>query len=111
MRNQGFTIEDCIINKKPHPTIDGIYEIDYQVPKEVKGQLIPNEYKKIPEPKTVYDPKIFSNEDMYNLGVEAMQNGKVNGRVIKGISSNGIEFTGYLDDVTGELKNFHPSMK
>ncbi|MHC5218564.1 CdiA family toxin C-terminal domain-containing protein [Enterococcus sp. LJL128] len=94
-----------------HPTIEGIYEIEYRVPMEVKGQLIPNQYKRIPEPKTVYDPSIFSNTEMYQWGVEAMQNGTINGRIVKGVSSNGIEFTGYFNDVTGEITNFHPSMK
>ncbi|MBL1223826.1 EndoU domain-containing protein [Enterococcus sp. BWR-S5] len=110
LRAQGFNVDDCIINKKPHPTVEGIYEIEYRVPKEVKGKLVLDEYKKIPEPKTVYDPNVFSNDQIYQWGSEAMQSGTINGRIVKG-SSNDIGFTGYLDAVTGELTNFHPSMK
>ncbi|WP_228481662.1 CdiA family toxin C-terminal domain-containing protein [Listeria welshimeri] len=111
LRQQGFNIDDCIINKKPHPTVEGIYEVEYRVPKEVKGQLVPNEYKNISRPKTVYDPNVFSTDEIYKLGIEAMQNGTINGNIVEGFASNGLKFTGYIDSVTGEITNFFPTLK
>lgn len=105
---QGFNIDDCIINKKPHPTIKGIYEIEYKIPAmDNKGNIIPNQYKNIGQPKTVYDPNYFSDSTIYNLGVEAMQNGKISGREISGIASNGLEFRGFINEA-GEVTNFFP---
>ncbi|WP_221636224.1 CdiA family toxin C-terminal domain-containing protein [Listeria immobilis] len=105
---QGFNIGDCIINKKAHPTIKGIYEIEYKIPvMDNKGNIISNQYKNIGQPKTVYDLKYFSDSTIYNLGVEAMQNGKISGREISGIASNGLEFRGFINEA-GEVTNFFP---
>ncbi|MGC5775814.1 helix-turn-helix domain-containing protein [Paenibacillus pabuli] len=41
-------------------------------------------------------------------GVEAMENGKVDGRVVRGSSSNGLEFEGYIDETTGKVTNVFP---
>ncbi|WP_244169962.1 CdiA family toxin C-terminal domain-containing protein [Listeria goaensis] len=108
---QGFNIDDCIINKKAHPTIKGIYEIEYKVPAmDNKGNIIPNKYKNIRQPKTVYDPKYFSDSTIYDLGIEAMRNGEISGREIVGVASNGLEFTGFINEA-GEVNNFFPSMR
>ncbi|BFJ00343.1 MULTISPECIES: CdiA family toxin C-terminal domain-containing protein [Priestia] len=59
------------------------------------------------DPKTVYDPSKISDDKIYRLGQEAMQNGKVNGRLVEGTASNGLEFRGYLNEA-GEITNFFP---
>ena len=44
---------------------------------------------------------------IYQWGQEAMQNGKVNGRLVEGTASNGLKFRGYLNEA-GEITNFFP---
>ena len=59
----------------------------------------------------MYDPKIISDEKMYQWGLEAMKKGEIeiiNGnKYFKG-EFNGLDFIGYLDEATNEIKNFHP---
>ncbi|WP_245833064.1 CdiA family toxin C-terminal domain-containing protein [Oceanobacillus timonensis] len=108
LRKQGFNVEDCIINKKSHPSIKGVYEIEYRVPAlDRAGKVIPNQYKEVRTPKTVYDPKYISNDDIYKWGIEALENGTVSGREIIGTATNGLEFKGYINNV-GEITNFYP---
>lgn len=86
------------------------YEITYQFPKkDYTGQVVvPPSYRKIAYPKTVYDPNVFSDDQMYRLGLEAMANGKLlpSGDMIEGYASNGLKFKGYYKD--GEVTNFYP---
>lgn len=111
IQTSGFSIDDCIIVKKPHPSLKGIYEIEYQIPAiDNKGNVIPNLYKKMSRPKTVYDPKYFSDNDIYKMGLNALEYGAVNGRYVYGTAPNGLRFTGFLDK-TGTLTNFFPTMK
>ncbi|MBC1755266.1 EndoU domain-containing protein [Listeria seeligeri] len=107
LTNQGVGLDELILSKKPHPFIEGIYEIEYRIPKkDITGNVAkPITYKNIDTPKTVYDPSVFSETDIYNLGVEAMQNGKIIGGRVEGTASNGLKFIGYLDEV-GNVKNF-----
>ena len=90
LKDKLWNIDDCIISKKPHPTIDGIYEVEYRIPAlNNKGEIIPGEFKYIPNPKTIYDPNIISNEEILEWGKEAMKDGlnknsiSVNGREIR----------------------------
>lgn len=109
LRSQGVSLDDLIISKKSHPSIAGIYEIEYRIPKkDITGGIAkPISYKNIDTPKTVYDPSVFSETEIYNLGVEAMQNGKIIGGRVEGTASNGLGFIGYLDEA-GNVKNFFP---
>lgn len=105
---QGWDLQDCIISKKQHPRIEGIYEIEYGLPAlDRELNIIPGELKKVSTP-TVYDPRIISNEQMLKWGEEAMKNGEVVGRKITGTSQNGLKFQGYIDEATGEVTNFFP---
>lgn len=69
----------------------------------------PVSYKNIEKNKTVYDPTKISDNQMYEWGQTAMNNGKVqpDGRTIIGTSPNGVKFIGYLNDA-GEVTNFFP---
>ncbi|PEE39731.1 hypothetical protein COL91_14295 [Bacillus pseudomycoides] len=110
LKAQGFNPSECIVSKTPHSKIDGVYEIKYQIPKkDMSGNIaVPKEYRIIGEPKTVYDSKVISNDQMYKFGEEAMKNiTQINGRLIEGTASNGLKFRGWLDDA-GNIKNFYP---
>ncbi|MBC6295515.1 EndoU domain-containing protein [Listeria sp. FSL L7-1517] len=111
LKNQGFKPEDLIVSKKPHPTIDGIYEVEYKIPrKDMAGNVAePVSYKNIEKPKTVYDPTKISDNQMYEWGQTALNNGEIqsDGRTIIGTSPNGVKFIGYLNDA-GEVTNFFP---
>lgn len=111
LTDQGWNLDDVIVSRTPHPTVTGVYEIEYRLPaldRELK--VVPGQYKNIPQPKTVYDSNLISNEQMIVWGKEAMENGVINGRLVIGYSSNGLRFTGYLDD-SGNITNFHPSFE
>ncbi|WP_238600691.1 EndoU domain-containing protein [Metasolibacillus meyeri] len=109
LKSQGFNPNDLIVSKKPHQSIEGIYEVEYKVPrKDMAGNIAePVSYKNIKDPKTVYDPSKISDDKIYQWGQEAMQNGKVDGRIVEGTASNGLKFRGYLNEA-GEITNFFP---
>ncbi len=116
-------LDKCIVKITPHPEKEGIFEIKYQVPAletdyvnggtkiklDSDGNIV---YKPIKEPKTVYDPKMYSSAQMAQWGKEAMQNAHLTGsRIIEGTASNGLVFRGYVDLTTGEITNFFPTLK
>ncbi|WDV05483.1 MULTISPECIES: CdiA family toxin C-terminal domain-containing protein [Lysinibacillus] len=109
LKSQGFNPNDLIVSKKPHQSIEGIYEVEYKIPKkDMAGNIAePVSYKNIKNPKTVYDPSKISDDKIYQWGQEAMQNGKVDGRIVEGTASNGLKFRGYLNEA-GEITNFFP---
>ncbi|MDM5154709.1 CdiA family toxin C-terminal domain-containing protein [Bacillus sp. DX1.1] len=106
---QGNSIDDLIVSKRPHPTIEGVYEVNYQIPrKDMAGNIAePVTCKIIKEPKTVYDPSVISDDVIYQWGTEAMKKGTINGTRVEGTASNGLRFFGYLDE-SGNVKNFYP---
>ncbi|PLS05111.1 T7SS effector LXG polymorphic toxin [Bacillus halotolerans] len=109
--DKGWDLESCIISKREHSTIDGIYEIEYGLPAlDREGNIKPGELKKVRTPKTVYDPEKISNEQMLQWGEEAMKNGEVVGRKVTGYAKNGLKFEGYIDEATGEITNFFPTL-
>ncbi len=73
-----------------------------------EGYIIPSELKKVRTPKTVYDQKLISDKKMLQW---AMKSGKIEGRKITGTSKNGLKFEGYMDETTGEIKNFFPTLR
>ena len=105
-----------IVRKDKHPTIEGIYEIEYQVPKKNKLQEYTGDYRtpKKPLVKTVYDPDIISNDKILEWGQQAAAQGYENAmsRQLSGYNEtvNGLEFRIYLDLDTdiGKIKNVHP---
>ncbi|WP_236421060.1 CdiA family toxin C-terminal domain-containing protein [Paenibacillus sp. JJ-223] len=109
LTDQGWNFDDLIVSKTPHPTIPGVYQIQYRIPaldRELK--VIPDQYKNISHPKTVYDPSVISNDQIIQWGKEAMMNGEIVGREIRGTASNGLKFTGYLNE-NGKVTNFFPT--
>jgi hypothetical protein len=115
-KENGWDIDECIIGIKEHPSVSGIYEVEYRLPAlNNKGEIIPQQYKNIPNPKTVFDPSKISNEDMLEWGKQAMEEGMKNGRIINGreidgYAKNGLKFKRYIDGETGEITNFFPTL-
>ncbi|MBQ4899977.1 EndoU domain-containing protein [Paenibacillus sp. Marseille-P2973] len=104
---------DFINKVTPHPTIDGIIQINYKIPKlDNKGNLT-GEYKYFKNPKTVYDPSKISEVTIIEWGKAAMQQGidagSIVGRRITGIAPNGLKFEGYMDE-SGVITNFYPKL-
>lgn len=109
-KEKGWDLEECIISKRKHPSIEGVYEIEYGLPKlDMEGKLIPGELKKVSHPKTVYDPNIISDKQILKWGEEAMKNGKIVGREVTGVSPNGLQFRGFINE-SGEISNFFPTL-
>ncbi|KNY26817.1 CdiA family toxin C-terminal domain-containing protein [Pseudobacteroides cellulosolvens] len=101
--------------------VDGIYEVEYDIPK-VNGNTNPIKVlyddgviqsKPANDVKTVYDPKIYSDAEIYTMGKHLLEDqiakGNISGRYVTGTINN-IKFLGYLDDA-GNLTNFHPVIK
>ena len=62
-KDRGWDVNECIVDIKEHSSIDGIYQVKYRLPAlNNKGEIIPETYKNIPNPKTVYDPSKISDE-------------------------------------------------
>lgn len=107
-----------IVSKTPHPTVAGIYKIEYQMPKlDTKGQptnLWRNRTGEEPFIKTVYDSKVISDQQMTQWGREAfadaVQTNNINlvTRRWEGISFNGLKFGGFLDSQSNAVRTFFP---
>lgn len=110
-----------IISKTPHPTVKGIYKVEYKMP-VLDVRLNPTgawrlKSKTDPFVKTVYDSSIISDKQMAQWGREAfadaMQKTPVQSRVknIKweGTASNGLRFEGYADTKGSDaVRTFYP---
>ncbi|MEQ5136969.1 hemagglutinin repeat-containing protein [Providencia alcalifaciens] len=101
-----------IISQTPS-SVKGISEVVYQVPKKNReGNIIPGEFKDKPYVKTVYDPKVFPDQKMLDLGQQAASNGYKDaisqGRREYQSTAGGVKFQVYLDQQTGRVTNFFP---
>ena len=90
-----------VVSTVEHPTIDGIFKINYQIarkdPQNMGVFLEPSQYNpnmSNPPTKTLYDPSIITNKQMIDWAIEASQNAiqLKNPRTYKGIAQNGLEF-------------------
>ena len=118
--------------KKEHPSIEGVFDIEYKVKYEkmdYTGKNGTGEYKVIPNKdkmykKTVYDPKIISDDEIINLSKKAMDEGLSNKREIpllkqKKIKIQGqteyngkkLKFEGIMNSETGEIENAYPVLE
>jgi len=98
-----------VTNRTPHPTVRGVVQMEYRIPVfDMAGNPIPGKFKTEAQLKTVFDPNIISNDQMFRWGQEAMKNGTFDpiSNQIRGASSNGLNFIGYVKD--GKITNFHP---
>ena len=92
--------DELIVSRTEHPTIQGIYNIYYRVPKQNGKGNFTGEYKTFSQPKTVYDPAVLSPQQISNWAMEAFTGPGVtiNRREIRGKASNGLMFVGYLNE-------------
>lgn len=97
--------------------IPGVTEIKYQIPAKDRAGNITG-YKDKPLTKTIYDPKIVSDQKILGLGQQAAANG-CKSAMASGAreytkytnSAGGISFRVYLDPKTGTVTNFFPVTK
>ena len=99
--------DDFIASQKPHPTIPGVYEIYYRVPKQDGKGNFTGEYKTFSQPKTVYDPAVLSPQQISNWAMEAFTGPGVviTGNTIEGTAPNGLHFVGFLDENNASILN------
>ncbi len=93
---------------------DGITHIKYQIPaKDRAGNIVG--YKNEVLEKTIYDPKIFSDEKILQLGQQAAASGYkdaiASGNREYMATASGVKFQVYLDLKTGTVTNFFPVTK
>ncbi|WP_180269419.1 VENN motif pre-toxin domain-containing protein, partial [Erwinia amylovora] len=101
-----------IISQEPGK--DGITHIKYQIPaKDRAGNIVG--YKNEVLEKTIYDPKIFSDEKILQLGQQAAASGYkdaiASGNREYMATASGVKFQVYLDLKTGTVTNFFPVTK
>ncbi|HCF3399473.1 TPA: CdiA family toxin C-terminal domain-containing protein, partial [Pseudomonas aeruginosa] len=92
-------------------SVKGITTIEYQIPAyDRAGNVIG--YKAQPFTKTVYDPKVISDQKVLDLGRQAAASGYVkavaSGDRYYDSTAGGITFRVYLDERTGAVLNFYP---
>ncbi|WP_235533144.1 EndoU domain-containing protein, partial [Paenibacillus sp. Leaf72] len=99
-----------VLNVEKHPSMPGVEKVTYQIPSidgktgEITG------WKAKEYVKTIYDPKVISDEEYIKFGKEAANNalskGKL-GREWEGYDSNGVKWMGYADS-DGKVTSFFP---
>ncbi|HEK4020957.1 TPA: EndoU domain-containing protein [Proteus mirabilis] len=104
-----------IISETP-TGVKGITQIEYRIPtKNEAGNLTGNYKGNGAEPfkKTIYDPKIYTDQKMLDLGQQAAAKGYKDAMTSKSGQANatvdGVTFRIYVDKSTGTVKNFHPN--
>ncbi|WP_052344263.1 pre-toxin TG domain-containing protein [Bacillus ndiopicus] len=108
-KDEFYKNEVNILNVERHPSMSGVEKITYQVPSvdgktgEITG------WKTTHFNKTVYDPKVVSDEQYIRLGKEAAKDASANGSLGRewvGYDSKGTKWRGYTKD--GEVTSFYP---
>ncbi|MCG9683645.1 DUF637 domain-containing protein [Vibrio sp. Isolate23] len=100
-----------IVTSTDHATITGITHIQYQIPSfDREGNV--TGYKKELFEKTIYDPRVFSNNKIMELGQAAAAKG-YSDALSQGLAqftaeAGGMKFRVYVRD--GIINNFHPEM-
>ncbi|MEQ9845795.1 DUF637 domain-containing protein [Pectobacterium brasiliense] len=102
------------VSSQAQSEVEGITHVKYQIPaKDREGNVIG--YKTEIFEKTVYDPKIFSDKRILELGQQAAALGYKNaislGRREYTENAGGVKFQVYLDQQTGSVTNFFPVTK
>nr|WP_262385101.1 CdiA family toxin C-terminal domain-containing protein [Paenibacillus curdlanolyticus] len=101
-----------ILNVKKHDGMPGVEKITYQVPSLDAKTGQKTGWRAKPFDKTVYDPKVISDEEFIKRGKEAANNAASEGtlgREWEGYDSQGIKWRGYTDE-NGEVTSFYPEL-
>ncbi|WP_173662800.1 VENN motif pre-toxin domain-containing protein, partial [Glaesserella parasuis] len=105
------------IVKEENSSVDGISHIHYEIPRLGRDGTPDGTYKAIFSPKTVYDPKKYSDEEMLKMGQEAAAKGysllidrnRKNPKEYQDTQRiNGIDFHYYIDSENKGVTNVHP---
>ncbi|MCO2233025.1 filamentous hemagglutinin N-terminal domain-containing protein [Pseudomonas aeruginosa] len=109
--NQAATTNGVKVLSETPTSVAGITTVRYQIPAYDRAGNIVGFKDKI-FPKTVYDPKIFTDQGILDLGQQAAAGGYKDA-LSKGLSqydsvAGGVTFRVYLDKFTGTVTNFHP---
>ncbi|MCC8457972.1 CdiA family toxin C-terminal domain-containing protein [Photorhabdus aegyptia] len=95
--------------------VNGIMHIEYRVPAKDASGNFTGTYKgngSKPFEKTIYDPKIFTDQKMLELGQQAAVSGYkqaiARGQQAYDATADGVTFRVYIDKKTGGISNFHP---
>lgn len=101
-----------IVSETPTGT-KGITEVKYLIPTKDRAGNLTGDYKATPETKTIYDPKIFTDQKILELGQQAAAKGFNDAMASKSgqtnVSVDGVNFRIYVDKTTGRVRNFHPN--
>ncbi|MEZ2686640.1 CdiA family toxin C-terminal domain-containing protein [Proteus vulgaris] len=93
--------------------VKGITHITYQIPTKDRTGKLDGGYKNEIFEKTVYDPKVFSDQRILDLGQKASAKGykeAMNSRDGQATATvDGVSFRIYIDKTTGKVRNFHPN--
>ena len=103
-----------VLNTVKSSNTPGVSHIKYQIPAMEKGQLTSN-YKATVFEKTVYDPKIWSDEKVFELSKKAAAQGLINpannGKYRFSETVEGMKFSIYLNkNNRGIVTNIHPEL-
>lgn len=105
------------VSKTKHPTVDGVYDIKYQVQaKDYRGIPIEEQYSKPIYKKTVIDTNEISVDTIESYINEACKNGTIipstnNKTDFKGTANNGLKFEGWIDPNIGEFESLYPVLE
>nr|WP_246201874.1 CdiA family toxin C-terminal domain-containing protein [Budvicia diplopodorum] len=101
-----------IVSETP-TSVKGITEVKYQIPIKDRSGNLTGDYKNTFETKTVYDPKIFTDKKILDLGQQAAAKGYKDAMASKNgqasVTVDGVSFRIYVDKTTGTVRNFHPN--
>lgn len=93
--------------------VKGITEVEYLIPTKDRAGNFTGNYKPTTETKTIYDPNIFSDQKILELGQQAAAKGYKDAMASKNgqanVSVDGVNFRIYVDKTTGTVRNFHPN--
>lgn len=94
--------------------VKGITEVQYQIPSYDRTGNITG-YKERVFTKTIYDPNVFTDKKILDLGQQAAASGYkdaiASGQREYTATAGGIKFQVYLDQTTGTVENFFPVTK
>ncbi len=109
--NQAAATNGLKILSETPTSVAGVSTIRYQIPAYDRAGNVVGFKDKV-YPKTVYDPKIFTDQKVLDLGQQAAASGYKEA-LSKGLSqydsaAGSVTFRVYLDKATGTVTNFHP---
>ncbi|POW58502.1 filamentous hemagglutinin [Candidatus Pantoea alvi] len=100
-----------IVSETP-TSVPGITHVVYKIPSYDRAGNVTG-YKAAELPKTIYDPAIFTDQKILDLGQQAAAKGykdamaSSNGQATATV--DGVSFRIYVDKTTGTVRNFHPN--